>query len=362
MLTINEVLSGATYSCAAGMGFWSWYCLIGMALLVSTFILAFLYIWANIFRNNNLISYVKLEIYELIISAFLAVVLLSLVNAMSSIPVTMFLPAEFLPEGVTADMNMYATTEKYFLEVGEDMATWLQMNYALSVYADAMASVTPYSRPLGVGLVSAPLAGFASPFKQLLYNMSVALSIAYIVNYAQLYTFIFFTAAFLKYYLPAGIFLRCFTPTRRIGGALIGMAVVFLFIFPPLTTVTYAMFYNESFGPMETIRNFLDHYFDTNFDGNYLRNALENFFSDNLSGGIGNFVSGSVGGLGRILQRIVGGTFLLMFLVPISIIGRAFALGFIMPAFNIMIFVHAGKYLTKSFGEEVDLTTITRLI
>src|SRR5512143_995172 len=142
------------------------------------------------------------------------------------------------------------------------MSGWLQMNYVLNIYVDQMASVTPYARPLGVGLVASPLAGLASPIKQLLYNMSVALSIAFIINHAQLVVYIFSLQAFLKYYLPAGIFLRSFTPTRRLGGTLIGVALAFLFVFPALSSITYTMFYNRcdpasGGGPLVPFRSML---------------------------------------------------------------------------------------------------------
>jgi len=297
--------------------------------------------------------------------------IIGLANAVANIPLSVVLPQDFMPMSPTTllspsagldinEMNIYQATEQYFVEVDEDMSTWLQLNYILNIYTDSFASVTPYSRPLGMGIVASPLAGLASPLKQMLYNMTVGLAVAFIVNYAQLYTFVFFVAAFLKYYLPIGIFFRCFTPTRRIGGALIGVGLTFLFIYPAITTISYGMFYNANFGPMMTFRSFMEAYITS--EASLIHTQMREFFEQNLTGSVTDMASALFGGIGTLLNRLVGGIFTTVMLIPISIIGRAFAIGFIMPTFSVLIFVHAGKYLTKSLGDEVDLTTLTRMI
>jgi hypothetical protein len=47
---------------------------------------------------------------------------------------------------------------------------------------------------------------------------------------------------------------------------------------------------------------------------------------------------------------------------PISVVGKAFMVGYLMPAFNILIFTQAALSLSKSFGEEVDISSLTRMI
>lgn len=370
MVHVREVLDGAPLQCAADTPFWCWFPLAVGALITSSVILAFLYIWSVLFRNQSLTSYVKLEIYEVFVSAIIAILVFSLLSAADEISISTVLPADFLPEDPTdaegnplmdvEDLNIYEATEQFYVEVDKDMAAWLQLNYVLNIYTDSFASVTPYSRPLGLGIVASPLAGLASPLKQMLYNMTVGLAVAFIINYAQLYTFIFFTAAFLNYYMPVGIFLRCFTPTRRIGGALIGIGLTFLFIYPAISTLNYGVFYNNNFGPMETFRDFMGAYIYR--EGGELHTRMGEFFRENLTGSATDMATAVFGGIGTLMSRLVGGIFTTFMLLPISIVGRAFVIGFIVPTFTILIFVNAGKYLSKSFGEEVDLTSLTRLI
>jgi len=237
------------------------------------------------------------------------------------------------------------------------------------MYVDQLASVTPYARPLGVGLVASPLAGLASPIKQLLYNMTVALSVAFILNYAQLAIYTFSLLAFLKYYLPAGVFFRCFTPTRRLGGTLIGVSIAFLFVFPALSTITYSMFYNKGGGPLITFGNMVEWYMSTGEEGEEGDSAFmgkfENYSGRNFSEtgfGITDLMAGAIGGIGTLLEKVVGGIFLMLLMFPISTVSWAFAIGFVIPLFNTIIFIQAAKILSRSFGEEVDITSLTRLI
>lgn len=363
LLHPNDIVFGG----ATG-GLWPWAALAGLALVVSSIILAFLYMWATLFRDKNLNAYVKQELYELVVSGVLVVIIYSMIGAIGEVTVGTFLPVDLLPEDVAVTTTLYEATAKYYERIDQDMAGWLNMNYAINVYVDQVASVTPYARPLGVGLVASPMAGLASPIKQLLYNMSVALSIAFIINFAQLSVYIFSLQAFMKYYLPLGILLRCFTPTRRLGGTLIGVAVAFLFIMPGLTTVTYSMFYHvapdgSSSGPLITFNTVMWEYAEDMMAAD--DSPVASFYGDNLSesgGGIIDMMSGGFGAIGRLFTDLIGGFFLMLLLLPMATVSLAFAVGFVMPAFNIMVFTQAAKSLSKSFGEEVDITALTRMI
>lgn len=336
----------------------------GAALAASIAVLAALYLWAAIFRNQALNAYVKSEIYELFITALLIIFIGSAVGAMSTIRVNDFLPIHLLPADVDSSTTVYQATWQYYVKVAEDMSGWLSLNYLLSMYVDQVASVTPYARPLGVGLVASPMAGFAAPLKQLLYQMSTALSVAYIINAAQKMVYLFSLQASLKYYLPMGLFFRSFTPTRRLGGALIGISLTFLFVFPALSTISYSMFYNRASGPLITFSNMITQYFTDTTSSGFL-GVFGSFFDNNftdIGGGVSGMVGAAFGGIGQIFQRLVGGILLTVMMFPISVVSYAFAIGFVVPAFNIIIFTQVAKSLSKSFGEEVDMSSLTRLI
>jgi len=356
----SEIIKGSAILSESATGLWGWAGISGLALMTSAVFLAFIYLLGSLFRNPQTIAYVKQELYELFASAILIIFLFAIIASLQSMSIGSFLPQSMIPKGVDAKVNVYDATYNYYSQVSDDMEVWLNMNYAINMLVDQMASVTPYARPLGVGLVASPLAGLAAPIKQLLYNMSVALSVAYIMNYAQLFVFVFSLQAFLKYYLPAGIFLRSFTPTRRLGGTIIGVSAAFLFIFPALSTLTYVMMYNAS-GPVVSFTSMISAYFG-DLTANGIRQHMHDFFISNYTSGLTDLATGVFGGMGSMMQMVVGKTFLALILLPIATIGLAFAIGFVIPAFNILIFTQAAKGLSKSFGEEVDISSLTRLI
>ncbi len=339
----------------------------GAGLGTSIVILAFIYVWASFFRNSQLNAYVKSELYEVFITGLLIIFILGLLGAMSELTLGDFLSDDLLPEDddITKDTSIFTATYEYYEEVGEDMKSWLNVNYWLSMYVDQIASVTPYARPLGVGLVASPFAGFGAPLKQLLYNISVALSVAFIINMAQKYVFLFALEAFIKYYLPMGLFFRTFTPLRRLGGALIGISLSFLFVFPALTILDYSIFYNQHEGPLVTFRGLLTSYFGDVSNPALFWQHFEKFFGNNFTdvgSSVTTMMGAAFGGVGSLLQSLIGGVFLMVMIFPISIVSYAFTIGFIIPAFNIIIFTQVARSLSKSFGEEVDITSLTRMV
>ncbi|MBN1169814.1 hypothetical protein JXA56_02225 [Candidatus Micrarchaeota archaeon] len=337
----------------------------GAALVTSAALLAGMYLWATFFRNQQMDAFVKTELYELFISAILVVMLGIAVAAMVNIKVSTIIPQALWPEDISSDTTIYAASGMYFEKVGNDMKDWLRVNYFINTYVDQVASVTPYTRPLGVGLVASPMAGLASPIKSLLYNMTVALSIAFIINSAQSLVYVFALQAFLKYYLPLGIFFRCFTPTRRLGGALIGVACAFLFVFPALITLSYSMFYNRDSGPLVSFGSVVQQYFFTDtstgsFWGHF-RDFYHSKFTD-VGTSVTDIMAVGFGSIGELFQKLLGNILFVIMMFPITIVSMAFAIGFVIPAFNILIFTAVAKNLSKSFGDEIDVTSLTRLI
>lgn len=364
MLTIQEVISGS----ATSGGLWEVAGLSALAAFVSAIIISFMYAWGILFRNPSLSAYAKAEIYELIISCILVVLIIASISSLSSLSVQNFLPKDLLPSSIKPDTNIFQSAWDYYSEVSTEMESWINLNYVLSMYVDQLAAMTVHSRPMGVGMITSPIAGFASPLKQLIYNSTTALSIAMIVNYAQQIVYVYATFAFLKYYLPLGFFLRCFTPTRRIGGGLIGIGLAFIFVFPALSSITYAIFFGAAGGPLITFRSLITDYVSgaiTDASGKSFSDKIS-FLYDNIIGkndpSLVDLVTGPISAAGDLMQGLVGSFFLVLFIFPVSIVSFSFAIGFVIPIFNIMIFTQAAKGLSRSFGEDMDVTSLTRLI
>ncbi len=360
MLSADQIVNNA--SCLSSAGglqefLCGWQGTMGLALTTSAVFLAAFYIISVLFRNEGLKGFVKLELSELFITVVLVMILIGAMGAVSDLQFGGLLSQNQIP-GIAPTASIYNVTQGYFERVGTDMGQWLEMDYVLGVVVDSFASVQSQPRPLGVGIVAPPFAGLASPIKQLLYSMSNALAVAFVINYAQLYVFLFVLQGSLRYYIPLGIILRSLTPTRRIGGALIGLGVSFLFVFPALYSANYLMFYGDA-GPMETFRSFTASRFDMSQG---VGGAIKSFYAGKASMGAIDMVVSLIGDIGTMFSSLIGEVFTLAMVLPVSVIGRAFVIGFLMPVFNILLMVQVTTSLSKSMGEEVDISTLTRMV
>ncbi|MEM4360209.1 MAG: hypothetical protein QXT45_06735 [Candidatus Bilamarchaeaceae archaeon] len=358
---VTEVLSIVNSPVAWMPG---WVSLLGLALMTSTSILAFAYFWSILFRNPQMTAMVKMELWEVVVSVVIVVFIFGIVAWMQTLEVSAIYPPSLFQSGglpavhrVSPDATFYEATEIYFLRVRDDMLGWIDAAYAAGIEIDLIASLTPYTRPLSIGFVSKPFAGIGMPLKQLLGHATIGVVIAYLINYAQYFTFLFVLDGFLRYYLPIGVFLRCFTPTRRVGGGIIAIAASFLVIFPILCTTTYVIFYSEG-SPMLTFWDFI-------------RSIPQQL--DNLNQEMYRWLFGGQNPLWEILffpfaaligfiEVAFGTVFMVVLGLTAGIIARAFLIGYIMPTFNVFMLIQTAKSLSKSLGEEIDISALTRLI
>ena len=362
MLDISGVLG------SVGSGFLSWIGLSGLALVTSTVILAFMYIWSILFRNPQMTGLVKMEVYEVFVTVFILIIIAGIVGTLSTLSVDTFFPRALLPPDIEPGTNIYEAAEDYFLKVKDEMTGWIELGYVFNIFADQLASTTPYTRPFSVGFVSTPFARVGAPIKQLLNHAIIGLIIAYVINYAQYFTLLFSINVFLKYYLPVGLLLRCFTPTRKIGGSIIAATMAFLIIFPILAIIGYMLFYAED-GTMITFSNFVGLQSTTSFMGGFLSELSGDLkdwiYSDedtSLLTLFGNILFFPLHAIVKVTERLFGTLFFLVLGFAAGVIGRAFLIGYIVPTFNILILVQATKGLSRSIGEEIDISSLTRLI
>jgi hypothetical protein len=355
---ITDLLSqGMDAADTTSGGLWWMYSASGIALITSVIILAFMYIWANLFRNPQMLGMVKMELYEVFATVVIIFLLFGAVAMLDTLTLGFFLPSSWFPAGTTADTTIYEATQNYFLTVGDEMMEWITVGYVVNIQVDQISSITHYTRPSSIGFTSTAFGGFGAPIKQLLNHSMIGVLIAYIINYAQYFTFLFAMGAFLKFYLPAGIFLRCFTPTRRIGGSIIAVTMTMIVVFPILCTLSYVIFYAPG-SPMTTFTSFVSDVPRSIYQG-FIEVGKTTLF-DNPSFTkillaplylVLGIIKFGLGTMSIIILGFAGG-----------IIGRAFLIGYIMPTFNIMMLVQAAKGLSKTIGEEIDISALTRLI
>ena len=66
--------------------------------------------------------------------------------------------------------------------------------------------------------------------------------------------------------------------------------------------------------------------------------------------------------IGGVFQRLLGTALSVVFFIPLSVVGVAFLVGYLMPALNFLILVQSVRFLSLYLGEEVDINTLTKLM
>jgi len=292
------------------------------------------------------------------------------------------------------DMNMYDASFEYIESVDARLMGWMTATQIFALYMDQLASTTIYAKPLSMGLVTSPGAGAAGPIKNMLYQMNNAMAVAFIVNHAQISLLEFAMYGFVTFFFPIGIILRSFTPTRRLGGSLIGIGLGFLLIYPLLTvTSAYIMFKPTESLDVSIWSNFQDPI--ENMEGMYsgdmteLKNWMKTtigkpdemttpegnvklgsgFSESNPVTTLGSETSSLTDSVWSIFSTTESGVsgFLkgLMYdalMIPMSALSMGFIMAMVLPAINILILVQAIKSMSKVLGDEIDITVLTRLI
>jgi len=185
--------------------------------------------------------------------------------------------------------------------------------------------------------------------------------------------------AMLGYLLPLGILMRCFQPTRGFGGALIGLTISFLFIMPLMFVINdIAIGDNlnymqnnlvDSFKPIiGHIKNTFGSNVNTQVDlykqlfgivsGS---SSFKDLLSD-LPGYFTNFISGSVKLISFIMFGLSVQIELSVFVYFMRLIAVAIVAGVILPVIDFAVIATSARSLTRLFGEQVDISNLTRMI
>lgn len=397
-----------------------WFFVATMALMVSAALLAVIYMFAMILTAQGLVAFVKVEMIELGITAVIIFALMGIVASLCVFDINDVFPALnkvalFPPAGVSSG-NIYDVTFAYYEYLDSRIIGWMTANHLMVMNLDQIASTTIYSKPLGLGMVTSPGAGFAGPLKNILAQMTNAMVVAFIVNHAQLSVLKFMTYSMMNYWLPIGIILRAFTPTRRIGGTLIAIAIGFLLIYPLFTVMTanvvldqvvsadtdfwatvqknvvggttHQSAFGQIFSKGEDYQQWMANavsgqLIQTNKNDPKYGQALtptsippgcktnpisvpagEEWKCYGPTGqvGIGEMMKGMFSGVAGGVGGFTKDMLFAVVMVPSAAIAMAFTAGIVMPAITVLIFVQAMKALSRALGEEIDITALTRMI
>ena len=337
--------------CGAGGGmFTGWQMLTGAALLFSVAIIVFLYLVNRFFQNSEGAAWCKLELYEVFVTVVIIFVVAAAADQACRVNAQALFPASSIPSGY----NIYQGAAYYLDEFSTKLMYITTSMYAFYCWLDPITSMTFTGRPLGIGTAIQPTSGFAATIKPGMTNAFNILVIGYIMNKVQIFLVDFFAFGFLKYYLPLGVILRSFAPTRRIGGTVIAIALGFLFVYPFLTIMEGEFGLNA----LEVLSDdFIPGFWSeiARFSLNEFGNIVELFTKAIFELDVFNL-------LGKLVYSTIGAIAFGLLYLSASAASYAFLVGLFFPAFNTLILVTTIRYLSKSMGEEMDVTNLTRLI
>lgn len=317
-----------------------------IALTTSAMILAFLYMMAMFFQSQQRVASIKTELYELVVTVAIFTVLFLLLNGMCNVKTGWFFPDAGYKTSLGnfkswADESPYYSASNYLMNFADLTLNVMSAQYLFYTFIDFVTTMEVISVPMGLGATMKPLWGLGTVVKPVLNNAFSAEAIAVVTTQAQVYVMDYGTYGMLTYFLPLGLVMRCFMPTRRIGGTLIALTCIFLFIYPWLIIFTYSVV-NDS-----------------------LLDSLNYFTALKSTTGEGLFTVGSSFKmfLEFAFKFLWAPDFLMMsslFIMPI--VAKIFLGGVFFPIFNTIILVTVAYHLSKTLGEEIDITNLTRMI
>lgn len=338
-----------------------------LALLVSAFYVLFFYFWGKLTSNPNTDVWVKGEIYEIGATAFI---------------VLLFLPL-FLNVACAfklGEYNIFKTAHVYLESLKASITAVMDVLALGYATIDIAASISIKASPFGLGLSAADVgAGIVAFWKPIILQITNALTLGYIFASAQTVILEYFTYGMITKILPLGILLRSFTPTRRVGGMLLGLSIGLLFLYPFILTLNYFLVkdyllvsWNQKSNAWELDESFKNISleigkglipFDQNasFWRNFIQGVLDVVFIGVSIRTLIAFIFAIFTSEGWVIALI----WFSIILVWYAVVAGAYlgiVAGIILPAINTVILIQGIRYFTYLFGEELDITTLTRMV
>ncbi|MDD5337006.1 MAG: hypothetical protein PHS02_00820 [Candidatus ainarchaeum sp.] len=329
------VCTGISFNPYTGVAFPGWIGACAAAILASGALIALIYLIGAIFQSQPLLANMKIEVYELVVTVAIFLVLLMLIGGMCSVKSEMVFPGD-----TWGQKSIYYSATNHLFSFAEYTLQTMFVQYKIYTFIDYLTSTEISAVPMGIGANMRPLAGLGGAVKPVLNNAFTVETIAVVTAEAQAYVLDYGTYAFLYYFLPFGLVLRCFTYTRPLGGTIIALTCVFLFIYPLLVIPCYDIAETQ----LKNRLDFITRFFASNPDSNPLITPFSLLFS-------------------YFTKWFWSPDLLMLYaLIAMPSIAIIFIGGVFMPLFITLVAITTARYLSKSMGEEIDITNLTRMI
>ena len=335
----------------------SWLELTALALISSLLMLVLINILASFLRNQQLAAWSKFELFQIFGTATIVMLtVVAIVFGMCQFDMSILdnsATSHYLDHTDPAHpkgFNMYQIIDNYFRDI--EKLGYLLFGYLVWVVKmiNFLGSINWTSHPLGIGAADSPLSSL-SQINSLFFYMVGGFITSFVLMQLQMRMLDYLSYACLYYLFPFGIFFRAFEPTRAFGGTLVGLSIA-LFLFYPIIMV---------FNDYLVTRTNLTGAVTAQLEG--ATADAENIAKDpskmyNAQDATNNMAALAAPGVQDGLVSGISGTILFLFR-PLMIYMFA---AVVLPVINFIVLVEITRGITKLFGEEVDVSNLTRLI
>ena len=394
----------------------SWLNLVFLGLLGTALLMALVYMISKAMRIPRLEGWSRHEMFQILATAGLAILMTGLIYGMCSFNIAFLSPDP--QTGLYGGNNGQEVLDKcgafslgnsgthiYQLDVrGNPIVTpfcaaqaYLQKvkgrgefifvsMVGVNSILTQLFRITYESRPLGIGYTLEPLAGLQQIQNVFLVAVS-GFMISYLSLLVQMRILDYMVLAVPWFFMPLGVLLRCFVPTREFGGAIMGFCFASLLMFPiilvlndvlifsSLDSVTdQAKLLNSQLYPGANAQGVEPSLFDPAAAGDAIDKNWGMYDSKQTAGGdwvpktqadpqapVSYFtapdpsVPNEVVGLGSKEMTTT-------LLWPFSILIVFSIAGILLPIINFLIYIEIARGLSKLLGAEMDLSNLTRMI
>ncbi len=330
--------------------------------IATSALIALSYMVGNAISNAKLTFWAKTEAVQIVISAMSIVFILATVNGFCSINMGE-LSSFFTDIDTPQDLNLFDAAQEYLRE------TMLYSHNAMTAVRYHLEGYTVLSflnsfscdfklGPIGLGCLHGysgtsglPVGGYGAIIAALnIFFNSTIMSYFSAMNY--LFILLFVYKGFVFLFLPVGIFVRSLPYLRSFGSVLIAIALSFLLVFPFMLSIFYLM------GDVLLDRG-------NNYEpqvGNPPMNSFyyEKRYPDNEYASIGTSIAGEELGVWITRQLYFpsgenpGGA--------IIFAAYAFLAAVFMPTAALIATIASVSYISRLYGEEIDLSRITMMV
>jgi len=206
---------------------WSnWRIYLALGLMISAALIAMLYMFARVIRDEGLMARSREEVLQLALTVTLSIFFIAFVEFLCS---STALPTLLgLPQG-----NLFDGAESYLTSISTYTRSGFQ---TIFFFSSILTWYESYSEKAAGQ--NALTWGFAGGLRNLAPKALITMFLfAYLSANLHIYLLHFILVYCLMFLIPVGIVLRSFFPFRRFGGALLGVGIAFSILFPFLLLI-----------------------------------------------------------------------------------------------------------------------------